>query len=49
MHSLILKNILKTCHEFKYTVALVETFGGADANFFVKNGVDTVHLGTGMR
>ena len=48
-NSLIIKNILKTCKEFKYKVDLVETFGGADANFFVKNGVDTVNLGTGMR
>ena len=48
-NSLIIKNILKTCKQFDYKIDLVETGGGADANFFVKNGVNTVNLGTGMR
>jgi tripeptide aminopeptidase len=47
--SLIIKNILRTCKEHGYKINLVETGGGADANFFVKNGVNTVNLGTGMR
>ena len=33
----------------RLTDVLVETGGGADANFFVKNGIKTVNLGTGMR
>ena len=48
-NSLIIKNILRTCKENGYKINLVETGGGADANFFVKNGVNTVNLGTGMR
>ena len=48
-NSLIIENILKTCKQFDYKIDLVETGGGADANFFVKNGVNTVNLGTGMR
>ena len=48
-NSLIIKNILRTCKEHGYKINLVETGGGADANFFVKNGVNTVNLGTGMR
>jgi tripeptide aminopeptidase len=45
----IIKSILSTCKDFNYKVDLVETGGGADANFFVQNGIDTVNLGTGMR
>ncbi len=47
--SMLVKRILKTCKDLKYKIDLVETGGGADANFFVKNGVNTVNLGTGMR
>jgi tripeptide aminopeptidase len=45
----IIKSILSTCKDFNYKVDLVETGGGADANFFVQNGINTVNLGTGMR
>ena len=45
----IIKRILSTCKDFNYKVDLVETGGGADANFFVQNGINTVNLGTGMR
>ena len=48
-NSLIVKRILKSCKESGYKINIVETGGGADANFFVKNGVNTVNLGTGMR
>ncbi|NSW88388.1 M20/M25/M40 family metallo-hydrolase [bacterium] len=48
-NSLIIKRILSSCKKFNYKINLVETGGGADANFFVKNGVNTVNLGTGMR
>ncbi len=48
-NSLLVKRILKSCKESGYKINIVETGGGADANFFVKNGINTVNLGTGMR
>ena len=48
-NSFMIKRILKSCKYLKYKINLVQTGGGADANFFIKNGVDTVNLGTGMR
>ncbi|HIC77302.1 MAG TPA: M20/M25/M40 family metallo-hydrolase [Candidatus Dadabacteria bacterium] len=48
-NSFIIKRILSSCKDLKYKINLVETGGGADANFFIKNGVNTVNLGTGMR
>lgn len=45
----IIRKILKVCKASNYLINLVETGGGADANFFVKNGIETINLGTGMR
>ena len=45
----IVKRVLNASKEMKYKTEIVETGGGADANFFVKNGIKTVNLGTGMR
>ena len=45
----IVKRVLKASKELNYKTNIVETGGGADANFFVKNKISTVNLGTGMR
>ena len=45
----IVKRVLKASEELNYKTNIVETGGGADANFFVKNKINTVNLGTGMR
>ena len=45
----VVKRILKASKKINYLTTPVETGGGADANFFVKNGIKTVNLGTGMR
>ena len=48
-NELIIKKIMAAAKKNNFKTLPVETGGGADANFFVKNGINTVNLGTGMR
>lgn len=48
-NELIIKRIMAAAKKNNFKTLPVETGGGADANFFVKNGINTVNLGTGMR